>query len=119
MLLRAMIKVGATLVLAAGFAGGMASAAVAARPAPPPPRTCTIQRSMSLESNPARILAVNIEVCIVGDMPVVYEFEATISQLSMAGQWVLVASGRGTATYTCKGTTKRTYMGEGEEENFA
>lgn len=118
-MLRTMIKIATTLVLAAGFSGGLASAASAAAPASQPVPQCTFQRTMALESNPARIVAVNLEVCIVNGKPVITEFTATISQLNSAGQFVLVASGKGTATYTCKGTTTKTYMGEGLEENFA
>jgi hypothetical protein len=117
-LTRAMIRVGATLVLAMGMAVS-ASSIASASPAARSPRTCTIQRGIFLESSPARVGADNLEVCIVNGKPVVMEFLTTIYQENSAGKFVLVASGTGVASYTCNGTTKKTYMGEGEEDTFA
>lgn len=121
MALKVIARSAVTLGLAVGLTAGTACVA-AAQPGLPTaqPPTCDRDISMSLQSPGTQINAFNFKDCITstgGDTET--DYPTSIYQLSSSGQWILVASGSGAATYSCKGTTVRTYKGEGVQANWA
>jgi hypothetical protein len=118
--LKVIARSAVTLGLAVGLTAGTACVAAAQ----PGLRTalpmCDREISMSLQSPGTQINAFNFKDCITstgGDTET--DYPTSIYQLSSSGQWILVASGSGAATYSCKGTTVRSYKGEGVQANWA
>jgi hypothetical protein len=101
-MLRKLCQFTAALALLVATTGGLMASATTAQAAP---RACGDEGGHALLQDPLRLYAYLDFSCNGKLTPV----EMTISQLNSSGKWVIVASGDGTATYTCNGTTVREY----------
>lgn len=124
MALKAIARSGITLGLAVGLTVGTASMAAAAQQHQRTAvqlATCSLQKGISLVNGPgSRVYGSDYLACVNSSGHVtITNYPVSIYQLNSSGAWVLVASGSGSASYTCHGTTLRGYMGEGQQDIFA